>query len=206
MPRTQVKGAHFTQQQRLARLESLCRMLAPHQKPADTLASLGVFDFYPYLAALMCGHQWGPGVQQAGAAYLTYISLLNQVRRLASSATAQRMQLALVRHAAGVDTRGDFGQPATLWLAKIHEPVIKEAKPQTCKHKHTLHANITGGDDGHTAVQRRRRAAAPQVRRPPDRTALREKRADCAAGEISMPCVGQRMRIINLGPCLHCNG
>jgi hypothetical protein len=76
----QVKGAHFTQQQRLARLEVLCRMLAPQQKPADTLAALGVFDFYPYLAALMCGHQWGPGVQQAGAAYLTYVSLLNQVR------------------------------------------------------------------------------------------------------------------------------
>ncbi|KAI8467800.1 MAG: hypothetical protein J3K34DRAFT_386704 [Monoraphidium minutum] len=74
-----VKGASFTQQQRLARLEVLCRTLAPQQKPADTLAALGVFDFYPYLAALMCGHQWGPGVQQAGAAYLNYVSLLNQV-------------------------------------------------------------------------------------------------------------------------------
>jgi hypothetical protein len=78
--RPQVKDAMFMQQQRLARLEALCRALAPQQKPADTLAALGVFDFYPYLAALMCGHQWGPGVQQAGTAYLNYISNLNQAR------------------------------------------------------------------------------------------------------------------------------
>jgi len=74
-----VKGAVFAQQQRVARLEMLCRTLSPQQKPADTLAALGVFDFFPYLAAQMCGHHWGPGVQQAGAAYLNYISLLNQV-------------------------------------------------------------------------------------------------------------------------------
>jgi hypothetical protein len=71
----------FTQQQRLARLEGLCRMLSPQQEPAETLAALGVFDFYPHLAALMSGHQWGPGGQQSGTAYLAYVSLLNQVGR-----------------------------------------------------------------------------------------------------------------------------
>ena len=75
----QVKGASFEQQRRLDRLKGLCRMLAPQQKPANTLAALGVFDFYPYLAAHMCGHQWGPGVQQAGAAYMAYVSVVNQV-------------------------------------------------------------------------------------------------------------------------------
>jgi hypothetical protein len=74
-----VKGAAFTQQQKLDRLQLLCRTLSPQQKPADTLAALGVFDYYPYLAALLVGHQWGPGVQQAGTAYLSYVSLLNQV-------------------------------------------------------------------------------------------------------------------------------
>lgn len=114
LSRVQVKGTTFTQQQRLARLELLCRTLAPQQKPADTLAALGVFDFYPYLAALMCGHQWGPNVQQAGAAYLSYVSLLNQVRSRTSSGRPARA------HCSGAG-RSSSGAHAH-WHALVLEP------------------------------------------------------------------------------------
>ena len=76
---SQVQGAVWTKQQQLFRLEALCRMLAPQQEPVDTLAALGVLNHYPFLAAHMCGHEAGPGTQHAGAAFLAYVSLLNQV-------------------------------------------------------------------------------------------------------------------------------
>lgn len=91
-----VKGAApFTGGPRLARLEQLCRVLAPQQKAPDTLAALGLFDFYPHLAAALCGHVWGPGVAAAGVAYLNYVSLLNQVRTVACWAACRALLIEL---------------------------------------------------------------------------------------------------------------
>jgi hypothetical protein len=53
----QVPGAAFTQQQRLAKLDRLCRQLAPRQQPLDTLAALGIIGFYPNLAAYLAQRQ-----------------------------------------------------------------------------------------------------------------------------------------------------
>lgn len=80
----QVAGAAFTQQQRLARLEALCRALAPKQSPADTLAALGLADAYPFMAARVAGDGAQPSSSGGGAAYLHYVSLLNQVVQMST--------------------------------------------------------------------------------------------------------------------------
>ncbi len=47
----------------------------------DALAQLGMLDFFPFLQSHLLGMQrYGTPTQHAGAAYLTYVSMLNQVR------------------------------------------------------------------------------------------------------------------------------
>ncbi|KAF6261974.1 hypothetical protein COO60DRAFT_1498629 [Scenedesmus sp. NREL 46B-D3] len=45
-----VKGAVFSQHSALQQIEAMCRLHRPEQKPADTLAEMGILDLVPYLA------------------------------------------------------------------------------------------------------------------------------------------------------------
>ncbi|KAF8063707.1 DTX14 [Scenedesmus sp. PABB004] len=75
-----VKGAAFTQQEALGRVEAMCRQYRPEQKPVDTLAEIGLLDAVPFLARRLCAArqaEQAPGVAPGGA-YLAYVGLLNQ--------------------------------------------------------------------------------------------------------------------------------
>eukprot|EP00879_Flechtneria_rotunda_P011937 GHRR01012468.1.p1 GENE.GHRR01012468.1~~GHRR01012468.1.p1 ORF type:complete len:238 (+),score=52.79 GHRR01012468.1:262-975(+) len=75
-----VKGATFEQQEGLHKVEALCRLHNPGNKPMDTLAQLGILDFVPFLARQLSAAKQAEQLpsQVPGGAYLNYISLLNQ--------------------------------------------------------------------------------------------------------------------------------
>lgn len=83
-----VKGAMFSQQKTVARIEAICHMHRPGQKTSDTLAELGILSLVPYLEQRLspCQHyheqpqqqQPTAASQSPGGAYLNYVSLLNQ--------------------------------------------------------------------------------------------------------------------------------